>query len=49
MAESPNDVVQMYHAEASPDAPVEVTRHEYESVWKTVGWRLTPVTKKKEA
>lgn len=48
MAESPNDEVQMYHAEASPDVPVTVTRQEYETVWKAVGWRLTP-TKKKEA
>lgn len=42
----PNEVVKMYHPEASPEEPVEVTRHEYESVWKPVGWTLSP--KKKE-
>ena len=41
----PKAVVQMYHPEASPDTPVEVTRHEYESVWKAVGWRLQPSKK----
>lgn len=46
MADKPEDVVQMYHAEASPDTPVEVTRHEFESVWKAVGWRLTQAKKK---
>lgn len=47
MAVSPDDRVLMVHPEASPDTPVEVTRHEYESVWKAVGWKLQP-TKKKE-
>lgn len=42
----PNEVVQMYHPQASPDTPQEVTRHEYESVWKARGWTLQP--KKKE-
>lgn len=44
----PNEVVQMFHPDASPDEPVEVTRHEYESVWKTVGWKLQPKTKEKK-
>lgn len=42
----PNEVVKMYHPEASPDTPVEVTRLEYESVWRGVGWKLQPATKK---
>lgn len=48
MAEDPNETVDMYHPEASPDTPVQVTRHEYESVWKAVGWKLRPASKKKE-
>ena len=51
MADNPNEVVKMYHSEASPDEPVEVTRFEYESVWKAVGWKLRPAattTKDKE-
>ena len=51
MAESPDDRVLMTHAEASEkdDAgkfiPVEVSRHEYESVWKAVGWKLQATKK----
>lgn len=47
MAEKPDDRVQMFHPEASPDTPVEVSRHEFESVWKTVGWKLQPKSKEK--
>ena len=46
MAESPDDRVLIVHAEASPDTPVEVSRHEFESVWKERGWKLQPKSKK---
>ena len=47
MAEKPDDRVLMVHTEASPDTPVEVSRHEFESVWKAVGWKLQPKSKEK--
>lgn len=46
MAESPNDRVLMVHPEASPDTPVEVSRAEFETVWKNSGWKLQPKNKK---
>lgn len=46
MAESPLDRILMIHPEASPDVPVEVSRAEFETVWKQVGWKVQP--KKKE-
>lgn len=51
MAESPTDRVLMVHAEASEKdddgklIPVEVSRHELESVWKAVGWKLQSKSK----
>lgn len=47
MAEKPDDRVQMVHPEASPKDAVEVSRHEYESVWKAVGWKLQSKSKEK--
>lgn len=47
MADDPDEVVTMYH-EANPDDPQQVTRAQYESVWKAVGWRLTPPAKKSD-
>ena len=44
--QSPNDVIKMYHPEASPEEPVEVTRLEYETAWKGSGWKLQPTAKK---
>lgn len=44
----PNEVVRIYHAEANPSEGVEVTRQDYETVWKTVGWKLQPQSKNKE-
>jgi hypothetical protein len=40
VAESPDDRVLMVHPEASPDEAVEVSRFEYEGVWKASGWKL---------
>lgn len=48
MAEHPNDRVLIVHPAASEKdeagklIPVEVSRHEFESVWSTVGWKLQP-------
>ena len=46
---SPDDRVLMVHpaVKETSKAPVEVSRHEYESVWKAVGWKLQPKTKEK--
>lgn len=47
MANSPDDRVLMIHPEASPETPVEVSRHEFETLWSTVGWKLQPKSKEK--
>jgi hypothetical protein len=41
----PKETVTMYHAEANPTEGVEVTRQDYETVWKEKGWKLQPVKK----
>lgn len=43
----PNEVVRMYHPDANPTEGVEVTRQDYETAWKAVGWKLQP-SKSKE-
>lgn len=43
----PNEVVRIYHDAANPTEGVEVTRLEYETVWRTVGWKLQPSKKEK--
>lgn len=48
MAESPDDRVFIVHDVFKDlDVEVEVSRHEYESVWKNVGWKLQPTVNKK--
>lgn len=53
MAESPDDRVLMVHAEVSERdkngklIPVEVSRHELETLWSTVGWKLQSNSKEK--
>lgn len=45
------DPVQMTHPDVKDEdgaaVVVEVTRLEYETVWKTVGWKLQPKSKEK--
>ena len=41
----PKEPVRMYHPDANPTEGVEVTRQDYETVWKAVGWKLQPVKK----
>lgn len=46
----PNEKVQMVHPDVTDDGGpvvVEVTRHEFESVWKNVGWKLQSKSKEK--
>lgn len=40
-----DDKVLMVHPVASPDVAVEVTQHEFDSVWKAVGWEIQPPRK----
>lgn len=45
----PNETVTMYHPEANPVDGIQVTRQDYETVWKAAGWKLTkPANGKKE-
>lgn len=46
----PNEVVSMTHPDVKDDngpVVVEVTRHQYESVWKAVGWKIQTKSKEK--
>ena len=45
-----DDRVLMVHpnVKETKASPVEVSRHEFESVWKAVGWKLQPNTKKEK-
>lgn len=46
-----NDTRHMYHPDPKVEVPedkaVEVTEHDFESVWKAVGWKLLPKSKEK--